>query len=112
MLPMTSRSLLRSALDSAEDARIGPAPADVAIHVANNVITARIFVAREQRRSLHDLAGLAVAALRHLQINPGFLQRMIAVGRKAFDRGDILARHHRNRSLAGTHGTAIEVNRA
>src|SRR5580692_752640 len=81
ILPMTLRSLLGGALDGAEDARIGAAAADVAVHVADDVVAARILVGREQCRGLHDLAGLAVTALRHLQVEPGLLQRMVAVGR-------------------------------
>jgi hypothetical protein len=44
-------------------------------------VAARILLACEQRSRLHDLAGLAVTALRHLQIHPGLLQRMVAIGR-------------------------------
>src|SRR4029077_1543506 len=54
ILLMTLRSLLGGALDGAEDARIGAAAADVAVHVANDVVAARILVGREQRRGLHD----------------------------------------------------------
>src|SRR5580692_10931141 len=81
ILPMASRSLLGGALDGAEDARIGAAAADVAVHVADDVVAARILISRKQCRGLHDLPGLAIAALRHLQVEPGFLQRMVAVGR-------------------------------
>src|SRR5580700_7804219 len=63
-LPMTSRSLLGGALDGAEDARIGAATADIAVHVANDVVAAGILIRRKQRRGLHDLPGLAIAALR------------------------------------------------
>ena len=57
---------------------------------------ARVDVARrsasamrgEQRRRRHDLAGLAVAALRHVELLPRALQRMRAVGRQPFDRRD------------------------
>src|ERR1700722_628579 len=112
ILPMTSRSLLGGALDGAEDARIGAAAADIAIHVANDVVAARILVGRKQRRGLHDLAGLAVAALRHLQIEPGLLQRMVAIGRQPFDGGDALARHHGDRRLARPHRLAVEMDRA
>ena len=48
ILPMTLRSLLGGALDGAEDARIGAATADIAIHVANDVVAARILVIRQQ----------------------------------------------------------------
>src|SRR6202451_3743215 len=76
LLNMASRSLLGAALDGAQDARISAATADIAVHVANDVVAARILVGRQQRRGLHDLAGLAVAALRPLAGEPGLLQRM------------------------------------
>jgi hypothetical protein len=36
----------------------------------------------QQLRGLHDLPGLAVAALRHLFDDPGLLQRMRGIGRQ------------------------------
>src|SRR5580700_4227651 len=112
ILPMASRSLLGGALDGAENARIGAAAADVAVHVADDVVAAWILVGRKQSGGLHDLAGLAIAALRHLQIEPGFLQRMVAIGRQALDGGDVLARHHGDRRLARAHRPAVEMHRA
>src|SRR5580692_335132 len=112
ILPMTSRSLLGGALDGAEDARIGAAAADVAVHVADDVVAARILIAGEQRGGLHDLPGLTVAALRHLQIEPGFLQRMVAIGRQPFDGGDVLACHHGDGRLARADRLAVEMHRA
>ena len=38
--------------------------------------------AREQRRRRHDLAGLAVAALRHVELLPRALHRVRAVGER------------------------------
>ena len=52
----------------------------------------RIGVFREQRRRLHDLPGLAVAALRHLFGDPGALERMVALRIKTFDGDDFFAR--------------------
>ena len=49
---------------------------------------------------LHDLAGLAVAALRHLLGDPGLLQRMAAVGRQPFDGGDGFAFDQRTPGVA------------
>src|ERR1700688_1716489 len=111
-LPMTSRSLLGGALDGAEDARIGAATADIAVHMANDVVAARILVGRKQRRGLHDLAGLAIAALRHLQVEPGLLQRMVAVWPQTIDGGDGLACHHGDRGLARADRLAVEMHRA
>src|SRR4051812_31439566 len=71
-----------------------------------------IGVLGEQRRRLHDLAGLAVAALRDLLENPGLLQGMIALGGQTFDGGDLLAERVADRRLAGANGLAVDVNRA
>ena len=46
---------------------------------------------RQQGRGLHDLAGLAVAALRHADVAPGDLHGMLALGVQALDRGHRLA---------------------
>ena len=58
----------------------------------------------------HDLAGLAVAALRHVVLFPGFLHRVVAIFRKAFDGGDPGGAHAGNRQITGAHGHAVEVH--
>ena len=55
---------------------IGRAAADVAAHGVVDVGVGRLRVLLEQRRRRHDLAGLAIAALRHLQLDPGGLHRL------------------------------------
>ena len=66
----------------------------------------------EQRDRAHDHAGLAVAALRHLLGDPGFLQRMTAIGRKALDRDDGAADPLGHVHLAGAFGLAVEQHGA
>jgi hypothetical protein len=66
----------------------------------------------EQRRGLHDLAGLAVAALRHVELAPCLLHRMIAVSRQALDGDDGLAVDVADLDLAGAHGRAFEMHGA
>ena len=56
-------------------------------------------VLREQRRGRHQLAGLTVAALRHVELLPRALQRMRAVGRQPFDRRDLGAGDRRHAAL-------------
>src|SRR5262249_39594122 len=65
--------------DGADDARIGAATAEHAIHVGDALRARRRLIAREQVRGLHDLTRLAVAALRHLLGDPGFLQGVAVV---------------------------------
>jgi hypothetical protein len=76
------------------------------------ICSRRLLVRRDKRRRLHDLSGLAVAALRHLLGDPCFLQGVLSVRRQAFDGGDLAARHFRNGNLAGAHGLAVDVHRA
>src|SRR5437899_2508212 len=104
-----SRSFLGRALDVAEDAWIGAAATNIPVHVPNDVVAAQILLACEQRSRLHNLSGLAVPALRHLQIHPGLLQRMVAIGRESFDGGDSLARYRRDRRLTGAHGETLQM---
>src|SRR6266849_4884506 len=50
-------------LDRFANTDIGPAPADIAAHSVIDVAIRRMWVARQKRRSRHDLPGLAIAAL-------------------------------------------------
>src|SRR5436853_4923753 len=104
--------LLRRALDGGDDAVVRSATADVAVHVAHDLVARRILVAGEELRRLHDLPRLAVAALRHLLGDPRLLQRMRAIGREAFDRHHARAFHAADRGGAGAHRLAIDVHGA
>ena len=94
------------------DARIGHAAAEIAVHMRHHFFLGRVGILGKQRRRLHDLPGLAVAALRNLLGDPRLLQRMIALGAEAFDGGDLLAGDVAERGLAGSHRFAVDVNRA
>src|SRR5712691_3678179 len=70
----------RGGFDRSVDALIAAAPADVAGHGIGDLGVGRIVLGREESGRLHDLAGLAVAALRHVQGAPSLLHRVVAVG--------------------------------
>src|SRR5262249_8814709 len=72
----------------------------------------RILIAGEELGGLHDLARLAIAALRYLLGDPGLLQGMAAVGRQPFDGGDRLAFDELDRHRAGAHRLAVDMDRA
>src|SRR5262249_5092956 len=82
----------RGLLDRRTDADIGAAAADVARHRSVDIDIARLGVASEQRACGHDLAGLAVPALRYVECKPSGLDflagRCVSNG---FDRGNPLA---------------------
>src|SRR5438128_10597580 len=83
---------VRRVLDSRADSHIGAAPTDVPRHGGVDVAIGRVGVGREQRRRGHDLAGLAIAALRHLERDPGLLDLSArGGGADGLDRGDALA---------------------
>src|SRR5688500_20172832 len=69
------------------DAQIGAAPADIAAHRRIDVGIGRRGVAGEERRGGHQLTRLAVAALRHVELEPGPLQRVRGIGGEAFGGG-------------------------
>src|ERR1700760_3692546 len=71
-LSMISNS--RSMLDRSADALIGAASADIPRHGGVDVVIRRLRRVLPGGRRRHDLAGLAVAALHHLQFQPRLLQ--------------------------------------
>src|SRR2546427_9276478 len=94
------------------DALIGPAPADVG-HGIVDVPVGRSRLPRQERRRRHDLPGLAVAALRHIELRPGLLHGVRAIGGQAFDRDDLVrGLHASDRQDARAHQLAVEVHRA
>src|SRR5688572_21634558 len=95
------RPLLGDERDRVVDAGVAGAAADVAGHRLLDLRRARLRVAREQRAGVHQLPGLAVAALHDVLVEPGLLQR--APDRalcERFDRGHLLARERADRSRA------------
>ena len=78
-------------MDRASDALIGAAAADVAAHGVIDVRVGRMRVFAEQHSGRHDLARLAVSALRDILLDPRALQRMAEVGGETFDGGDFFA---------------------
>src|SRR6266853_6832757 len=87
-----SGPLLCRVLDSLADSHISAAATDVPRHRGVDIAIGRVGVGREQRRRGHDLAGLAIAALRHLQLDPGLLDLFAGGGGSdGLDGGDALA---------------------
>src|SRR5260221_3144708 len=89
---------LRGALDSVADAHVGATAADVPGHRGVDIAVGRVGFGGEQRRRGHDLAGLAVTALRHLERDPRLLDLLAGGGgADGLDRGDALAGGGRDR---------------
>src|SRR5215470_6359125 len=99
-------------LDRPHDTLIGAATADVRAHVLDDLRPRRLRILREKLGRAHDLAGLAVAALRYALGEPRLLHRVTGIGRQAFDRGHRLAGDLRDLRLAREGALAVDVHHA
>src|SRR5882672_4841296 len=107
------RRTVRRVLDSLADSHISAAATDVPRHGGVDIAVGRVGLGGEQRRRGHDLAGLAIAALRDLQLDPGLLDLLAGGGgTDGLDGGDALAGRGRDRRDARAHRLAVEVDRA
>src|SRR5437879_13533502 len=103
------RRTMRRVLDSRADSHIGAAPTDVPRHGGVDIVIGRVGLGREQRRRGHDLAGLAIAALRDLEIEPRLLDLPAGwSGTDGLDRGDALAGRGSDRRDAWAARLAIQ----
>src|SRR5579884_3590303 len=84
-------SVSRSQMNRLPNVLIGSAAAEIAAHRLINFAVRGTWFARQQGGRGHDLAGLAVATLRDIHLDPGTLNRMGGVRRKTFDRHNGLA---------------------
>src|SRR5207245_525572 len=95
-------------MDGVFDALVSTAAADVARHRFTDLVARRFWILDQQRCRLHDLTGLAIAALRDVEVAPGLLNRMIARRMEAFDRRDLPADHVGNRGDTGAYGLLVD----
>jgi len=98
--------------DGGDDAVIGAAAADVAVHMGDDLCAGWLGILLQQSRCLHDLTRLAIAALGNLLGNPGLLQRVARVRRQAFDGGDLLAAEIRHLHAARAGRFAVDMHGA
>src|SRR5882672_1882092 len=107
------RRAVRRVLDSLADSHISAAATDVPRHGGVDISIGRLGIGGEQRRRGHDLAGLAIAALRDLELDPGLLDFLAGGGgANGLDRGDALAGCGSDRRNARAHRLAVEVDGA
>src|SRR5260370_6892986 len=99
-------------MDRVFDALVTTAAADVGGQRLAYLVVRGFGIFHQQCRGLHDLAGLAIAALRDISLAPGLLNRVIARRMKAFDGRDLSVDHVRNRGDAGAYGLLVDDNRA
>src|SRR5215471_9028662 len=98
-------------LDCGPDALIRSTAADVPRHGLVNLLVRWLFIGLQECSSLHDLADLAVPALRHIDLHPRFLKGMQTVLVKTFDRGNFLRRRVAHTGYARSRRLSVDVNR-
>src|SRR6266850_2701968 len=112
MVPSRSRAHQSCcAMHRAAEPLIGAATADIG-EIGVDIGVGRVRIGLEIGRRRHDLAGLAVTALRDLFAQPRLLHRMLAVGREPLDSGDLLPCDGSDRHRAGANGLAVHMHGA
>src|SRR5271169_229509 len=101
-----------SRLDGGGDALVAAAAADVAAHGIVDLRLGGVFVRPQERRGLHDLAGLAIAALRDIQGAPCLLYRMVPLRIQPLDGRNRTPGRIADRGDARPGGLAIDMDRA
>src|SRR5882672_1972200 len=99
------------AMDRLADFLVGPTATDIGHRLVDLGVGRRRGLLEQRYRS-HDLARLAVAALRHLLFDPRLLHRMAAVGRNTFDRGHRILADHAHRHAGGAGRLAVDMDGA
>src|SRR5215469_5727978 len=103
---------LGRALHGTDDPRIGGTTTYVACHTVDDLLFGWTRIPRKQGCGLHQLARLAIAALRHLIFDPSLLHWMCVAWIEAFDGGDEFAFNGSDRDRARAHRLTINVNSA
>src|SRR5438105_15745336 len=100
-----SRSRVRRGMDRRAHLLIGAAAADIG-DAGVDIFVRRLRLLIEERCRRHDHAGLAIAALRYLVLDPGLLHLLLRVVLGgSFVRGELLAFNaaYRNRARSYRH---------
>src|SRR5438309_2709093 len=95
-------------MDGVFDPLVAAAPADIPGQGFADLVVRGFWIFRQQRGRLHDLADLAKAALRDIELAPGLLNRVIARRMKTFDRCDLPINHVGNRRDAGAYRLLVD----
>src|ERR1700756_2617139 len=91
------------------DARVGSAAADIAAHRLINILVGWFWNLGQQHRRAHNLPGLAIAALRHVQLNPRLLQGMRQVSGQPLDCRYVLSLRSGQRSNTRANRLSCQV---
>jgi len=98
--------------DPLPDTPVRFAVTNVTLHGLLDLPVGRLRIFCKQRRGLHQLPVLAIAALRHSALLPGLLQRMFPPGAQPLDGKDFLPCQTLHRGNATAYRLAIDMHGA
>src|ERR1700752_1711371 len=104
------RHLCCRCMDRGANTRIGSATAQIAGHHLIDLLVRWLWDLFEKRNGLHDLAGLAIAALRYLMLESGLQDRVLVSICQPFDRDYRLTSDLTDMRLTGTDGHSVYLN--
>src|SRR5579864_119239 len=93
-------------------AQVRHAAAETSSHDCVYGLVGWIRIVLEQRGSLHDLPRLAIAALRHLEFEPGSLQWVFSLWIQSLDCRHLGSSNRAHRSDAGASGAPLDMHGA
>jgi hypothetical protein len=99
-------------MDGVFDTLVSTAAAYVPRHRVTYLVARRFWILDQERSRLHDLTGLAIAALRDIEVAPSFLNRMIARRMETLDGRDLPVGHVGNRGDTGAYGLLVDKDGA
>jgi hypothetical protein len=100
-------------LDGCSDAHVGGAAAQIARHGRVDIGVIGVRRARQERRGRHNLTRLTIAALHHIDIQPGLLNFLSARGLShGFDGRNRFVTHRTHGQHTGAHRLAVQVHGA
>ncbi len=94
------------------DAGVGTATAEISGHRRVDICVSWLVLLPEKGRRTHDLAGLAIPALRDVELNPRRLQRVGTCPGKTFNSRDLLLANGGHRGQATADRFAVDMNGA
>jgi hypothetical protein len=108
-----SLDAFRRVFDRRDDSLIGPAPADIPIHKPDDFRVRRIRPFPQHRDAGHNHPAGAIAALKSVVFQEGFLKRMkLAISLQAFDRENFSLPNAPDCQQAGPNSRAIQQDSA
>src|SRR5690606_17256594 len=92
------------------DSEISGTATNITVHGRFDFLIGWTGITFYQGSGIHDLPGLAVAALRHIVLQPSFLYRVVALIGESLDSGDLLVPNPCSRQHTGPNRCSVKMD--